>query len=107
MGEAHGWQSREAAGAALLFTRLGSPEASPWLVAKTAEAVGDFYDELEAHHTEGGMSRDPHPRLRGAVKRLERLRTSGRFGGEGRADPESRGNGLLGGGTAPVGGRGG
>ena len=35
MGEAHGWHSREAAGAALLLTRLGSPEASPWLVAKT------------------------------------------------------------------------
>jgi hypothetical protein len=107
MGEAHGWHSREAAGAALLLTRLGSPEASPWLVAKTAEAVVNFYDELEAHHTGGGMSGGPHPRVRGAVKRLERLRTIGRFGGEVRSDPEGREDDLLSAETAQLEGSGG
>jgi len=95
MGEAHGRHSREAAGAALLLVHLGSPEASLWLVAKTAEAVVNFYDQLEAHHTGERMSGDPHPRVRGAVKRLERLRTIGLFGGEVRSYPEGREDDLL------------
>jgi hypothetical protein len=69
MGEAYGWRSLEALDAALLRERLELPGASPWLVEKTAEAVVRFYAELEEH---GGQP--SHPALRGAVRRLERLR---------------------------------
>jgi len=69
MGEAYGWRSREALDAALLRERLELPGASSWLVEKTAEAVVKFYAELAEH---GGQPR--HPALRGAVRRLERLR---------------------------------
>jgi len=69
MGEAYGWRSREAFDAALLRERLELPGASSWLVEKTAEAVVKFYAELAEH---GGQPR--HPALRGAVRRLERLR---------------------------------
>ena len=69
MGEAYGWRSREAFGAALLRERIELPGASPWLVEKTAEAVAGFYAELAEH---GNQPR--HPALRGAVRRLERLR---------------------------------
>lgn len=69
MGEAYGWRSWEAYGAALLRERLELPGASPWLVEKTAEAVAAFYAELAEH---GNQPR--HPALRGAVRRLERLR---------------------------------
>ena len=55
--------------AALLRERLELPGASPWLIEKTAEAVASFYAELEEH---GDQPR--HPELRGAVRRLERLR---------------------------------
>jgi hypothetical protein len=69
MGEAYGWQSPEAMEAALLLERLELPDASPWLVGKTAEAVVSFYAELEEHRDE-----PRHPELRAAVRRLERLR---------------------------------
>lgn len=69
MGEAYGWCSPEVRDAALLRERLELPGASPWLVEKTAEAVVRFYAELAEH---GGQPR--HPDLRGAVRRLERLK---------------------------------
>src|SRR5919112_2043990 len=69
MGEAYGWRSPEAMGAALLLERLELPDASPWLVGKTAEAVVSFYAELEEHRDE-----PRHPELRAAVRRLERLK---------------------------------
>jgi hypothetical protein len=69
MGDAYGWRSPEARDAALLRERLELPGASPWLIEKTAEAVASFYAELEEH---GDQPR--HPELRGAVRRLERLR---------------------------------
>jgi hypothetical protein len=69
MGDAYGWRSREAFDAALLRERLELPGASSWLVEKTAEAVLRFYAELEEH---GDQPR--HPGLKGAVRRLERLR---------------------------------
>jgi hypothetical protein len=68
MGEAHGWRSPEAIDAALLLQRLASPDRSPWFVAKMAEAVLNFYAELEQHPGE-----PRHPRVRGAVRRVERL----------------------------------
>ena len=69
MGEAYGWRSPEAIDAALLLERLELPDASPWLIGKTAEAVVNFYAELEEHRDE-----PRHPELRAAVRRLERLR---------------------------------
>ncbi len=69
MGEAYGWLSAEAMDAALLLERLELPDASPWLVGKTAEAVVNFYAELEEHRDE-----PRHPELRAAVRRLERLK---------------------------------
>jgi hypothetical protein len=68
MGEAHGWRSLEAINAALFLQRLELPDASPWLVAKRAEAVLNFYAELDEHGDE-----PRHPKVRGAVRRLERL----------------------------------
>ena len=69
MGEAYGWRSPEAIDAALLFERLELPDASPWLIGKTAEAVVSFYAELEEHRDE-----PRHPELRAAIRRLERLK---------------------------------
>ena len=69
MGEAYGWRSPEAVDAALLLERLELPDASPWLVGKTAEAVVSFYAELEEHRDE-----PRHPELRAAIRRLERLK---------------------------------
>ncbi len=69
MGEAYGWRSPEAIDAALLLERLELPDASPWLVGKTAEAVVSFYAVLEEHRDE-----PRHPELRAAVRRLERLK---------------------------------
>jgi len=68
MGEAYGWRSPEAIDAALLLQRLACPKGSPWFVAKMAEAVLNFYAELGQHPGE-----PRHPRVRGAVRRLERL----------------------------------
>ena len=69
MGEAYGWRSPEAIDAALLLERLELPDASPWLVGKTAEAVVSFYAVLEEHRDE-----PRHPELRAAIRRLERLK---------------------------------
>ena len=68
-GEAYGWGSPEALEAAVLLERLELPDASPWLVWKTAEAVVSFYAELEEHRDE-----PHHPELRAAVRRMERLK---------------------------------
>jgi hypothetical protein len=68
MGESHGWRSSEAMDAAVFLQRLARPDRSPWFVAKMAEAVLNFYAELEHHPG------DPrHPRVRSAVRRLDRL----------------------------------
>jgi hypothetical protein len=72
MGEAHGWRSPGAIDAALFLQRLARPNRSPWFVAKMAEAVLNFYAELEQHPGE-----PRHPRVRGAVRRLERLNEIG------------------------------
>jgi hypothetical protein len=69
MGDAYGWRSPEAMDAALLLERLELPDASRWLIEKTAEAVVSFYAELEEHRDE-----PRHPELRAAVRRLERLK---------------------------------
>jgi hypothetical protein len=69
MGEAHGWRSRETMDAALLLKRLELPDDSPWYVGKMAEAVLSFYAVLDEHPGE-----PEHPRVRGAVRRLQRLR---------------------------------
>jgi hypothetical protein len=69
MGEAHGWRSREAMDAALLLKRLELPNESPWYVGKMAEAVLSFYAVVNEHPDEPG-----HPKVRGAVRRLQRLR---------------------------------
>ena len=68
MGEAHGWRSPEAIDAAQVLQRLTRPNRSPWFVAKMAEAVLNFYAELGQHPGE-----PRHPRVRGAIRRLERL----------------------------------
>ena len=68
MGEAHGWRSPEAMDAALFLERLERPNRSPWFVARMAEAVLNFYAELGQHPGE-----PRHPRVRGAIRRLERL----------------------------------
>lgn len=73
-GEAHGWYSREAVQAALLLARLELPDASPWFVGKRAEAVLNLYAELEEHR-DGPQQHHPH--VRGAVRRLERLKEMG------------------------------
>jgi hypothetical protein len=72
MGEAHGWRSPEATKAALILQRLERPDRSPWFVAKMAEAVLNFYAELGQH-----PDQPQHPRVRGAIRRLERLKEIG------------------------------
>ncbi len=72
MGEAHSWRSPEAINAAQVLQRLERPDRSPWFVAKMAEAVSNFYAELGQHPDE-----PQHPRVRGAVRRLERLKEIG------------------------------
>ncbi|MDQ5830568.1 MAG: hypothetical protein M3324_12090 [Actinomycetota bacterium] len=69
MGELHGWRSPEALDAALLVKRLELPDENPWFVGKMAQAVVSFYAALEEHPDE-----PRHPRVRGAVRRLERLK---------------------------------
>jgi hypothetical protein len=69
MGEAHGWRSREAMDTALLLKRLELPNDSSWYVGKMAEAVLSFYAVLDVHPDE-----PEHPKVRGAVRRLQRLR---------------------------------
>ena len=72
MGEAHSWRSPAAINAAQVLQRLERPDRSPWFVAKMAEAVLNFYAELGQHPDE-----PQHPRVRGAVRRLERLKEIG------------------------------
>ena len=72
MGDAYGWRSPEVIDAALLLQRMALADASPWLVGKSAEAVVLFYAELEEHRSE-----PLHPDVRGAVRRLERLKAIG------------------------------
>ena len=69
MGEAYGWRSHEAVKAALLLKRLELPKESSWFVGKMAEAVLNFYVVLEEHPGE-----ERHPKVRGAVRRLKRLK---------------------------------
>jgi hypothetical protein len=69
MGDSYGWRSPEAVEAALLLERLEMPEASPWLLRKKAEAIVNFYAELEEHRDQ-----PRHADVRGAVRRLERLK---------------------------------
>jgi hypothetical protein len=83
MGEAHGWRSHEAVKAALLLKRLELPEDSSWYVGKMAEAVLNFYAVLQEHPDEGR-----HPKVRGAVRRLERLEEMDRIDPERRSTPE-------------------
>ena len=45
------------------------PDQSPWYVGKTAEALLKFYAVLEEHPSEGR-----HPKVRGAARRLKRLK---------------------------------
>ena len=80
MGEAHGWRSHEAIKAALLLKRLELPDESSWFVAKMADAVLNFYAELEEHPGEGR-----HPNVRGAFRRLERLKEMDRIAPERRS----------------------
>jgi hypothetical protein len=68
MGELHGWRSPEALEAALLVKRLELPDENPWFVGKMAEAVVSFYAALEQHRAS-----PQHPRVRGAIRRMERL----------------------------------
>jgi hypothetical protein len=73
VGEARGWGSPESLETALLLKRLELPNESPWFVGKMAEAVVVLYAEMEEHGVErGGASLHPH--VRGAVRRLERLK---------------------------------
>jgi hypothetical protein len=89
MGEAHGWRSPEAINAALFLQRLERPDRSPWFVAKMAEAVLTFYAELRQH-----PDKPQHPRVRGAVRRLERLNEIGLQDlAEPPGDPEVAGEG--------------
>ena len=69
MGELYGWHSPEALDAALLVKRMELPDESPWFVGKMAEAVVSFYAALEQHPDE-----PQHPRVRGAIRRMERLK---------------------------------
>ena len=52
----------------MLLQRMQLPDASPWFVAKRAEAVASFYAEMDEHRDE-----PRHADVRGAVRRLERL----------------------------------
>jgi hypothetical protein len=74
MGEAYGWRSREAAEVALLLERLEMPEESSWFVGKMAEGMLNFYAELTEH------PREPdHPKVRAAIRRLNRLQEMDRL----------------------------
>src|SRR5215210_7262328 len=90
MGEANGWRSPEAIDAVFL-QRLAHPNGSPWFGAKMAEAVLNFYAELGQHPGE-----PRHPRVRGAVRRLERLDEMGlQYLAEQPGDPEAAVEGPL------------
>jgi hypothetical protein len=85
MGELYGWRSPEALNAALLAKRMELPDESPWFVGKMAEAVVSFYAALEQHPDE-----PQHPRVRGAIRRMERLKEIDRIApGRGSASEEA------------------
>ena len=85
VGEARGWRSPESFETALLLKRLESPDESPWFVGKMAEAIVALYAEMEEHGLgRGGASMHLH--VRGAARRLERLKEMGR------PDPEPPGS---------------
>lgn len=87
VGEAHGWRSPESLETALLLKRLELPSESSWFVGKMAEAVVVLYAEMEEHGVgRGGASLHPH--VRGAVRRLERLKEMDRLVPEPEAAPE-------------------
>jgi hypothetical protein len=73
VGEARGWRSPESFETALLLKRLELPNESPWFVGKMAEAILALYAEMEEHGVGGGGA-SLHPHVRGAVRRLERLK---------------------------------
>ena len=83
VGDAHGWRSPKTIEAALLLQRMQLPDASPWFVAKRAEAVVSFYAASDEHRDE-----PRHADVRGAVRRLERLEElAGGLGPRGRDYP--------------------
>jgi hypothetical protein len=87
VGEVRGWRSPESLETALLLERLELPNESPWFVGKMAEAVVALYAEMEEHGAgRGGASLHPH--VRGAVRRLERLKEMDRLSPEPRAEME-------------------
>lgn len=90
VGEARGWRSPESLQTALLLKRLELPNASPWFTGKMAEAILVLYAEMEEHGVgRGGASLHPH--VRGAVRRLERLKEMDRLAPEPEAAPEREG----------------
>ncbi len=86
MGEVHGWRSHEAVKAAVLLKRLELPDESSWFVGKMAEAVLNLYAVLDEHPDE-----PEHPKVRGAVRRLERLKEIDRIAPAQESAPEENG----------------
>lgn len=82
IGETNGWRSREAGEAALLLARLRLLDASHWLVGEMAQAVVNFYAELEEHHPRGCGPGPPHSHVRDAVRCLARLKDGVRIASE-------------------------
>lgn len=89
VGEARGWRSPEALDTALLLERLELPNGSPWYVGKMAEAVVVLYAEMEEHGVGRGVG-SLHPHVRGAVRRLERLKEMDRLAPEPQVAPEEQ-----------------
>lgn len=90
VGEARGWRSPESFETALLLKRLESPDESPWFVGKMAEAIVALYAEMEEHGV-GRRGASIHPHVRGAVRRLERLKEMDRSAPEPEATREREG----------------
>jgi hypothetical protein len=87
VGASRGWRSPESLETALFLKRLELPNESPWFVGKMAEAVVVLYAEMEEHGVgRGGASLHPH--VRGAVRRVERLKEMDRPAPEPPAAPE-------------------
>jgi hypothetical protein len=87
VGAARGWRSPESLETAQLLKRLESPDESPWFVGKTAEAIVALYAEMEEHGV-GRRGASMHPHVRGAVRRLERLKEMDRTAPESEATRE-------------------
>jgi hypothetical protein len=89
VGESRGWRSPESLETAPFLKRLELPNESPWFVGKMAEAVVALYAEMEEHGVgRGGASLHPH--VRGAVRRVERLKEMDRPAPEFRTAPEGQ-----------------